>query len=143
MKEDPAENEFSIVLENLLQSIGLLISQSEMYERVLPPDNYPARAAVAVLGELARQVMSEGQTLADALAPSAALNHPFSPRELEVLELAARGMTNKEIAYRLRISERTVQFHMNSIFNKTGTSTRTEAVALATRSRWIPVDKTS
>lgn len=143
MKEDPAKGEFSIVLENLLQTLGLLISQAEMYERVLPPDNYPARASVSVLGELARQALSEAQTLAEALAPRVEVNHPFSPRELEVLALAARGMTNKEIAYRLRISERTVQFHLNTIFNKTGTSTRTEAVALAIRSRWIPADGTS
>ena len=46
-------------------------------------------------------------------------------------------MTNKEIAYRLGISDRTVQFHMNSIFNKTTTESRTEAVALALRSGWI------
>ncbi|MBE0698041.1 MAG: response regulator transcription factor [Anaerolineaceae bacterium] len=56
---------------------------------------------------------------------------------MQVLKLAAHGLTNKEIAYRLVISERTVQFHMNSIFNKSGTSTRTEAVALALRSGWL------
>ena len=35
------------------------------------------------------------------------------------------------------ISERTVQFHMNSVFNKTGTNSRTEAVAMAARSGWL------
>jgi DNA-binding NarL/FixJ family response regulator len=54
-----------------------------------------------------------------------------------VLSLAAQGLTNKEIAYRLGISERTIQFHMNSVFNKSGTSSRTEAVALALRNGWI------
>jgi DNA-binding CsgD family transcriptional regulator len=63
--------------------------------------------------------------------------HPFSPREHQVLGLAAQGLTNKEIAYRLGISERTVQFHMNSVFNKTGTSSRTEAVALGLSRGWI------
>ena len=125
------------LLDSLLETLGLLITQAQVYERVLPPDNYPARAAVAVLGELARQALNEARTLAETVAPSPTPEHPFSPREFEVLALAAQGLTNKEIAYRLAISERTVQFHLNSIFNKTGTSTRTEAVATAMLKRWL------
>jgi DNA-binding CsgD family transcriptional regulator len=56
-----------------------------------------------------------------------------------VLTLASRGLTNKEIAYRLGISERTAQFHINSIFHKTGTNSRTEAVALALKNHWLSV----
>jgi len=125
------------VLEGLLDTLGLLVAQARAYERALPPDNYPARAAVATLGELARQALNEARDLAGSLEPALAVPHPFSPRELQVLSLAAEGLTNKEIAYRLGLSERTVQFHMNSIFNKTGTGSRTEAVALALRSGWI------
>jgi DNA-binding NarL/FixJ family response regulator len=76
--------------------------------------------------------------LAATLHPVPPAAHPFSPREYEVLTLAARGLTNKEIAYRLGLSERTVQFHMNSIFNKSGADSRTEAVALALRKGWLP-----
>lgn len=124
--------------DSLLETLNLMCAQAQMYERVLPPDNYPARAAVAVLGDLARRALSEAQNLAESRAaqPSTAA-HPFTPRELQVLNLAAQGLSNKEIAYRLLISERTVQFHMNSIFNKTGASTRTEAVALAIAKHWI------
>jgi DNA-binding NarL/FixJ family response regulator len=125
------------VLEGLLETLGLLVAQARAYERALPPDNYPARAAVATLGELARQALNEARDLAGSLEPAPAAPHPFSPRELQVLGLAAEGLTNKEIAYRLGVSERTVQFHMNSIFNKTGTGSRTEAVALALCSGWI------
>jgi len=125
------------VLEGLLETLGLLVAQARAYERALPPDNYPARAAVATLGELARQALNEARDLAGSLEPASAAPHPFSPRELQVLSLAAEGLTNKEIAYRLGVSERTVQFHMNSVFNKTGTGSRTEAVALALRSGWI------
>ena len=125
------------VLEGLLETLGLLVAQARAYERALPPDNYPARAAVATLGELARQALNEARDLAGSLEPVPAAPHPFSPRELQVLSLAAEGLTNKEIAYRLGVSERTVQFHMNSVFNKTGTGSRTEAVALALRSGWI------
>ena len=46
-------------------------------------------------------------------------------------------MSNKEIAYRLGLSERTIQFHMTSIFNKTQTNSRTEAMMLALRQGWI------
>ena len=125
------------VLEGLLETLGLLVAQARAYERALPPDNYPARAAVATLGELARQALNEARDMAGSLEPVPAAAHPFSPRELQVLSLAAEGLTNKEIAYRLGVSERTVQFHMNSVFNKTGTGSRTEAVALALRSGWI------
>jgi DNA-binding NarL/FixJ family response regulator len=127
-------------LDSLLETLGLLVSQARAYEHILPPDNYPARAAVAVLSELARKALNEAETLAETLGPGPAMDHPFSPREFQVLNLAAHGLTNKEIAYRMTISERTVQFHMNSIFNKTTTSTRTEAVAQAILKQWLTND---
>ena len=124
-------------LAGLLDTLDLLLAQVRAYERVLPPDNYPARAAVASLGELARQALTEAQDLAAALEPAPIAPHPFSPRELEVLTLVGAGLTNKEIAYRLGLSERTVQFHLNSIFNKTNTSSRVEATALAFKQGWL------
>ena len=125
------------LLAGLLDMLDLLTSQARAYERALPPDNYPALAAVATLGELARQALTEAHDLVAALEPNPPAQHPLSPRELEVLTLAAEGLTNKEIAYRLGISERTVQFHMNSVFNKTATQSRTEAVALGLRQGWL------
>lgn len=52
----------------------------------------------------------------------------LSERETEVLKLAAKGMSNKDIADKLFISSRTVQGHLNSIFNKLGVGSRTEAI---------------
>ena len=52
----------------------------------------------------------------------------LTPREREVLELLASGLSNKEIAWRMKISEHTVKFHVASIFGKLDVSTRTEAV---------------
>jgi DNA-binding NarL/FixJ family response regulator len=53
----------------------------------------------------------------------------LSPREMEVLEFAARGKTNPEIAEELNVSENTVRFHMKNIFEKLGVTNRTEAAA--------------
>jgi serine/threonine protein kinase/DNA-binding CsgD family transcriptional regulator len=128
--------ETSIPLAGVLRALENLLEQARAYERALPPNNYAARMAVNALRALAEQAHTEAQGLqaAPSVAPAP---HPFSPRELEVLQLAAGGLTNKEIAYRLGISERTVEFHMGSIFNKTTTDSRTEAVALALGRGWI------
>jgi len=124
-------------LAGLLDTLELLVAQAQAYERALPASNGPARAAVNRLSALARQAANEARDLAAAARPAPPTAHPFSPREFEVLGLAAQGLTNKEIAYRLSLSERTVQFHLNSVFNKTGTGSRTEAVALALQSGWL------
>jgi DNA-binding NarL/FixJ family response regulator len=52
-------------------------------------------------------------------------------RETEVLQLLAQGYSNAQIAERLRISERTVKFHITSLFARLGAKRRTEAVAIA------------
>ncbi len=56
---------------------------------------------------------------------------PLTERELEVLTLAGRGLTNKAIAVQLGISDRTVQNHLANIFNKLQAENRTEAVMRA------------
>lgn len=61
-------------------------------------------------------------------------------REIEVLRLGASGLSNKEIAGRLVISERTVQTHFRNILRKLGVSSRTEAVLRALREGWIALD---
>lgn len=61
----------------------------------------------------------------------------ISDRELQVLELAAKGASNKAIGAELFLSTRTVEAHMRSIFDKLGVSSRTEAVTYAVRHHWI------
>jgi NarL family two-component system response regulator YdfI len=58
----------------------------------------------------------------------------LTARELEVLEGAAQGERNKEIAARLGITERTVKAHLTSIYNKLGVDSRASAVAVAMQS---------
>lgn len=61
------------------------------------------------------------------------LPEPLTRREVEVLQMLAAGLSNKEIAARLNISEHTVKFHVASILGKLGAATRTEAVSLGIR----------
>ena len=56
---------------------------------------------------------------------------PLSKRELEVLQVLAQGLQNKEIADQLSIAERTVKFHVSAILRKLGAGNRTEAVSIA------------
>lgn len=59
----------------------------------------------------------------------------LTPRETQILDAIADGLTNKAIARRLGISLHTVKFHVESVFRKLGASTRAEAVARATERR--------
>lgn len=63
-----------------------------------------------------------------SLPPDELIPNALTVREREVLELLASGLSNKEIAWRMKISEHTVKFHVASIFGKFDVSTRTEAV---------------
>lgn len=62
----------------------------------------------------------------------------ITPRELEVLELIADGLSNKEIAARVFVSENTVKTHSSRVFEKLGARRRTQAVQLGKQQRIIP-----
>jgi DNA-binding NarL/FixJ family response regulator len=57
----------------------------------------------------------------------------LTPREIEVLRMLAEGLGNREMASRLGISDHTVKFHISSILDKLGASSRTEAVTMGIR----------
>ena len=67
------------------------------------------------------------------------MSDEITSRETDVLRMLAEGLVNKEIAARLGISEHTVKFHISSILDKLGASTRTEAVTLGIRRGLIPI----
>jgi signal transduction histidine kinase/DNA-binding CsgD family transcriptional regulator len=78
--------------------------------------------------------LEPGQASPHAREP---LVEPLTPREREVLAGVAEGLTNKQIAGRLGISDRTVQFHLGNVLGKLGVSSRTEAAVLALHHRLV------
>lgn len=60
-----------------------------------------------------------------------------TPKELEVLRLVAEGQRNQDIARRLGICERTVQFHLGNLFAKLQARSRTELVHRAHQVGWL------
>lgn len=62
----------------------------------------------------------------------------ITPRELEILQHIAAGLSNKEIAEKLYVSENTVKTHAGSLFEKLAAKRRTQAVQLAKEARLIP-----
>jgi DNA-binding NarL/FixJ family response regulator len=97
--------------------------------RLQSRSRHPALALQRLAGTL--------QSLARSL-DAADEKSPLSGREREILGHVANGFTNREIARALDVSEKTVEFHLSSIFTKTETSTRTEAVTVALRAHWLP-----
>ncbi|HEY7069025.1 MAG TPA: response regulator transcription factor, partial [Acidimicrobiales bacterium] len=74
--------------------------------------------------------------------PAAAARAPIpaalTPREVEVLRLVADGLANKQIALRLRVSEKTAKTHVSNILAKLGVSARTQAATWAVREGLAP-----
>jgi DNA-binding NarL/FixJ family response regulator len=75
----------------------------------------------------------DGILIAPPTAPDDSDPDPLTPRELQVLELIALGLPNKQIAARLGISDQTVKFHVASIAGKLGAANRTDIVRRAAR----------
>lgn len=97
-------------------------------------------AAVRALGEglfvgspaFVRSLMARSAAPVEAV-DAEPLADPLTGREVEVLQLIAQGMANKQIAVALGISEHTVKFHLSSLYSKLGAASRTEAIRFGTR----------
>ncbi|GAB4281480.1 MAG: response regulator transcription factor [Candidatus Promineifilaceae bacterium] len=84
------------------------------------------------IGRLSGPLMSESDELFQ----------PLSPREMEILEHVTRGLSNKEIAYKLGISHQTVKNHMTAILRKLRVDDRTQAAVYALRHGWVRLEDT-
>ena len=83
---------------------------------------------------------SVGRFDGSGAAPTGGRSHaqsPFSPREKQVLDLVARGLSDRAIAEELVISSKTVEKHVGAVLRKTGTTSRTAAVMCALAAGWL------
>jgi DNA-binding NarL/FixJ family response regulator len=74
---------------------------------------------------------------ADAAADKVQGQESLSAREMEVIKLAAKGMSNKDMAEELCLTVRTVKAHLSNIFAKLGVASRTEAILKGLREGWL------
>lgn len=102
------------VPENILNAIRG-VSQGE--------EGWVSREVAALLGKISSQDQEREQ---------------LTPREMEVLGLVVDGQTNREIAFNLDISEKTVEKHLHNVFKKLDVSSRVEAAVLAVEENLIP-----
>ena len=104
---------------------------------IVPPDSTPqellAAVRAAALGLAVLPMSMTTSVLSGVAVEQVELEQPLTPREIEVLELVSRGLPSKLIARDLDVSESTIKFHLSSIYNKLGASSRTEAVSRAAR----------
>ena len=90
-------------------------------------------AGLLVLDPTAAADLLERSSERPRLPATTAPGEALTPRELEVLQALAGGLTNRAIARQLSVSENTVKFHVSSILTKLSAASRAEAVALAAR----------
>ncbi|AUN99701.1 DNA-binding response regulator [Bacteriovorax stolpii] len=83
------------------------------------------------------RVANSLESLVVSLNDSPSADSPLTAREKEVLFHVSQGYTNREIASAFNLSEKTIEFHLKSIFTKTESSTRTEAVRNAINNKWL------
>lgn len=113
---------------------------------ILPRETDPDEIVSAIYAAYSGHVLLSAQA-AENLAAVYGDHEPeaeefaeqITSREAEVLRMLAEGLVNKDIASRLGISDHTVKFHISSILEKLGASTRTEAVTLGIRRGLIPI----
>ena len=98
---------------------------------VLPVDATPEQIGIALRALATDLVVVAPEAI--HRTQTAPLGSALTARETEVLRMIAAGLANKEIAYRLGISEHTVKFHVSALLGKLGAASRAEAIAIGVR----------
>jgi len=102
--------------------------------RAVAEGDDPLRAELAGRPDLVERIVED---VRDQLLADRRPVNPLSPREIEVLQLVATGLRNKEIAAQMELSEQTIKNHLRSILHKLGVPNRTAAVLYAVRQGWL------
>jgi NarL family two-component system response regulator YdfI len=118
-------NEDELMIRGLQAGARGYLLKDTSRENLLDTVEAAAKGEALLKPEILARVLSPKP----AVAPHA--DSPLTERELEVLQAAARGERNKEIAYKLGITERTVKAHLASIYQKFNVDSRAAAVAVA------------
>jgi DNA-binding NarL/FixJ family response regulator len=147
------EAELRRVLEELASPPGVLLLSSEAGARnlsdlpvrawgVLDLDSSPEELSAAIYA-VANGLWVGAPRLIETWLPETPdpdpSMQPLTEREMEVLQLLAQGLANKQIAHQLGISEHTVKFHVSAIYGKLGATNRTEAVRLGIQQGWVVI----
>lgn len=98
------------------------------------------RSGESVLDSMATRKLLERVTNLSKETTEEKMRGNLSPREIEILRLAARGMSNRDIAETLSLSMRTVKAHLSNIFNKMRCSCRTEAIVKGFKEGYVSLD---
>lgn len=101
-------------------------------------DEIPKNIVAAIRGVANGEqgwVSREVAAILSKMAIETDFNHDLTDRESEVLKLVVKGKTNREIAYELEISEKTVEKHLNNVFEKLNVRSRVEAAVFAVENK--------
>lgn len=119
------------LIKTIQEEIEDMKSLCRDYELVVPSKNIVAKNILATFHakiDSLNSLLSSSEEIVES---------PLTKRESEILAYVANGFTNNEIASALRISAKTIEYHLSSIFKKTEATNRTEAVNNAIKLQWI------
>jgi len=116
-----------VLKDEALETLGRAVHAAAKGESWLSP---------AVASKVVQRAVSGGQEKVEV----SQVESPLTPREMEILQLLARGLDNAAIAEQLVITKRTAQNHISNIYGKLGVDSRTEAMLYAIRRGWVDVD---
>jgi len=101
-----------------------------------------AEGGVVLQPAVTRRLVAGLRTRGGTLDESPPIS-PLTDRELQVLKLVAKGLSNREVSERLGLSARTVETHLSHVYQKLGASSRTEAAIRGLKETWLNLDEIS
>ena len=125
------------VLESIKAGVTGYLPKDVNPDTFIEAIKYAAGGESYIHPSVAGKLMDDYGRLSSKLEMNEKHSNPLTPREIEVLSLAAKGCTNKNIANELFISEKTVKNHITNIFKKIKVKDRTEAVVYALKNNII------
>jgi two-component system, NarL family, response regulator LiaR len=136
-----AYNDISYILEALENGAsGYVLKDSSGNELVSAIR--AARSGDSVLDpRVTKKLLERVLERPHAASPAAQSPVPLTPREVEILALASKGLSNKDIANQLTLSLRTVKAHLTNIFSKMGCGSRTDAIIKGLKAGYITLEE--